>query len=252
MGLNEGEKRYILVSTTWGRKKPRCKSSARECTAEEREDIERGQIFSACLHCVTSATCQPTSAATLADICLHHNRLLRAPARDCRLGLRLREDLEEGARARPLPVTLVSNFGVPTHPLGSTTELSTKALCVELQHLSRGWRFFHESTRGRRTEISYSGRLLRDVLPPPLRQATGVTLYAEREPEESSTHAQRPCGVLKDEDLLGKLVRRAEAPDDPERQGEKQNAKRKLEQYLTRHPEMADLVPRYRAKLRLL
>jgi hypothetical protein len=141
--------------------------------------------------------------------------------------------------------------------MGSTTVLSTKALCVELQaaHPGSTWRFFHESIRGRRTEISCSGRLLRDVLPPPLRSANGVTLHAEPEEERSARQAadarcERRGSVIQDEDLLGKLVCRTEAADDPDRQGEKENAKRKLEQYLTRNPEMADLVPRYRAKLR--
>lgn len=256
MRIAEGEKRYILVSTTWG-KKGRKKSTARECTAEEREEIERGETFSACVHCVTSATCQPTSAATLVDICRHHERLLRAPERDCRHGLRLREELEEAARARPLPVTLVSTVPLPSVPPRTTTELTTKALCAELQAARPGtaWRFFHEPVRGgRRSEISCSGRLLRDVLPPPLRSATGVTLYAELEPEEGKAAAaegQRRVGAsIQDEDLVGKLIRRTEAADDPSRQGEKENAKRKLDQYLARHPEVAELVPRYRAKLR--
>ena len=247
MGDAEEEKRYVVVASAW--RKGRLRSTARECTPQEREDIERGWYLAHCTHLVTSATRQPPSSATLTDICRNHERLLRAPECMCRLGLRLREALEEKARARPLPVTLVSKAVLPTAPFGQTTELSTKALSARLRELHPGstWRFFfQERSTGRwSNELSCSGRFLSDLLPPPRRGDTSVTLKAALEEQA----VERP-GPIRDEDLVGKLVRHTEVPDDPDRKGEKENAKRKLEQFLTKNPSLAQLVPAYRAKLR--
>lgn len=241
----EGETRYVVVTSAW--RKGRLKSIARECTNKEREDIERGCYFANCTHLLTSATRQPPSSATLVDICRNHDRLMRAPECTCRLGLRLRAAMEEKARARPLPVALVSQAELPAGYWGPTTGLSTKALSARLQELHPGstWRFFFQegSTARWTNELSCSGRLLSDVLPPPKMRDTSATILAVLEEPVVKE-------AIRDNDLVGKLVRHTEVPDDPARQGEKENAKRKLDQYLFNKPNLARLVPAYRAKLR--
>lgn len=160
---------------------------------------------------------------------------------------------------------------LPSASLGLTTELSTKAIALELQKFHPGseWRFFYEADVGQRLmEISHSGRRLSHVLPPPSQYSTSVTLLVQQEEEyeDKEGHStvkrknEKAAGgggdarrhnevVAKDDDLLQKLLRLSEAPDDPIRPGEKTNAKRKLEQYLKKHPEMLKLMSTYRAKL---
>ena len=105
------------------------------------------------------------------------------------------------------------------------------------------------ATHSRRSPVlchAHLTALLRDVLPPPRESDRNVTLQAV------SVSAERtpPPAAIRDEDLVGKLVRHTEVPDDPARRGERENAKRKLEQYLAKNPGVAPLIPAYRAKLR--
>lgn len=233
-------RRYLLVTTTWWKGRP--KTVVRETANVSEYELLGNKQAATCVHALTAPE-GPISKAVLEGIRIQHDSLLRRS--ECKCCRDLGPVIEEVGRARSVPVRVRTSLGgvEADHYWGTTTELSTMEIQARLValHGITSWRFFYVRANAR-VEISCSGRLLRCTLPLQSGHVSAVDLLAEEPAVLASSHATE----AKSCDLLEKLVFRAFAPDDLPRQGEKENAKRKLRQFLDKKPELEPLARKYR------